>query len=188
MLLKYIAAHPFDIYTTILETCGLTKNSVKKAREWLEKNEYITPEFIKTTKGKGRDSCYLVLKTKALTQLNIKQHLGKGSFKHQLYCHLIKTKLETEGWKAKVEKTVYPSNKCIDVVASKNNEDTGYEVTLHFENLEGNIEKDLAAINTLFIVVETKDAAKAQEVIEQCRPKLSPNKKLELVPINNFFL
>jgi len=57
ILLKHIAAHPFDNFTTHIKTCELTKNSVQKAREWLEKNEFITAELIKTTKGQGRNSC-----------------------------------------------------------------------------------------------------------------------------------
>jgi len=35
------------------------------------------------------------------------------------------------------------------VIAEKDKETVGYEVTLHFENLEGNIEKDLADITRL---------------------------------------
>jgi hypothetical protein len=187
-LLKHIAAHPFDNFTTHIKTCGLPKNSVQKARAWLEENDFITAELIKTTKGRGRDSCYLVLETKALTQLKIKQHFGKGSFKHQLYCQLIKNCLETQGWEAAVEKTIYPSNKCVDVVAKKDGEIIGYEVTLHFENLEENIEKDLAAINALFIVVEDKHVTKTQEAIEKCKQSIPPTKQLDVLSINKFFL
>jgi len=130
----------------------------------------------------------LVLEAKAVTQLKIKQHFGKGGFKHQLYCQLIKNWLETQGWKARIEATAYPSKKLIDVIAEKDKETVGYEVTLHFENLEGNIEKDLAAINTLIIVVEDKDVTKAQEVIEKCKQTLTPNKHLDVSTINKFFL
>jgi len=96
--------------------------------------------------------------------------------------------LVTQGWKARIEAATYPSKKLIDVIAEKGKETVGYEVTLHFENLKGNIEKDLADINTLIIVVEDKEVKKAQEVIEKCKQTLSPNKRLDVSTINKFFL
>jgi hypothetical protein len=160
---------------------------VDKTRDWLKKNGYITLENIKTTKGRSRPACYLVLREQSLNYLNIKQHLGKGSFKHQLYCHLIKRKLEKEGWVAKIESAVYPSTKLIDVVAEKDKAIVGYEVTLHFDNLQENIEKDFEAINKLVIVVEKSDFGQAVEEIQKCKTTLEPNAHLDIKLVEDFF-
>jgi hypothetical protein len=186
-LLKHIADNPFDNYTTHISTCGLAQHKVDKARNWLKNNGYITLEYIRAKKGRGRSTCYLVLQEKALNYLNIKQHLGKGSFKHQLYCHLIKEKLQNEGWNAKIETTVYPSTKLIDVVAKKNNDTVGYEVTLHFDNLQKNIKEDLEAIDKLIIVIEKNDFGKAIEEINKCKSALNSEKHLEIKLIEDFF-
>ena len=186
-LLKHIADNPFDNYTTHRSTCGLAEHKVDKARDWLKKNRYITLEYIKTTKGRSRPACYLSLEEKALNYLQLKQHLGKGSFKHQLYCHLIKEKIQKEGWKAKIETKVYPSTKLIDVVAEKANDIVGYEVTLHFENLHENIEKDLSIIDRLVIVVEKNDLGKAIKKAQKCKATLDRNKHVEVKLIENFF-
>lgn len=186
-LLGHIAKHPFDNFTTHRRTCNLTEHNVDKARVWLQKNGYLTMEQIITRKGKGAPPCYLVLQEKALNYLNIKQHLGKGSFKHQLYCHLIKNRLEKESWKAKVENSVYPSVKLIDVVAEKDNEVVGYEVTLHFDNLQKNIREDLEVINKLVIVVEKNNFGKAMDEVKKCKSALISNKHLEVKLIEIFF-
>jgi hypothetical protein len=186
-LLKQIAEHPFDKYTDRGSKCGLDEHKVKKARDWLKNNGYISLEYIRTKTGRGRSTCYLVLQKKALNYLNIKQHLGKGSFKHQLYCHLIKEKLQKEGWTAKIETKVYPSSKLIDVVAEKGNDIVGYEVTLHFNNLQKNIKDDFEVIDKLIIVVEKNDFGKATDEIQKYEPSLAPEKCLEVKPIEDFF-
>ena len=187
ILLKHIADHPFDNYTTHRNTCSLEKHKVEKARDWLLDKGYLARVYIKTTKGKSAPSCYLVLEEKALNCLNIEQHFGKGSFKHQLYCHLIQSKLVKEGWKAKIEGNVCHSTKLIDVVAEKGNEIVGYEVTLHFENLQGNIVKDFEVVDHLIIVVEKNDLEKSGEEIKKYELTLNPNKHLQVKSIEDFF-
>jgi hypothetical protein len=187
ILLKHIADHPFDNYTTHRNTCSLEKHKVEKARDWLLDKGYLARVYIKTTKGKSAPSCYLVLEEKALNCLNIEQHFGKGSFKHQLYCHLIQSKLEKEGWKAKIEGNVCHSTKLIDVVAEKDSDIVGYEVTLHFENLLENIAKDFEAVNHLIIVVEKNDLEKAGAEIKKYQSTLNPNEYLQVKSIEDFF-
>jgi len=186
-LLKHIAENPFDNFTTHRETCSIGKHKVSKARQWLEENDYIVVDSIKTTRGQCRPSAYLVLQEKAWNYLKTKPRLGKGSFRHQIYCHIIKQKLERQGWKVKVESSVNLSKKLIDVVAQRNQEIVGYEITLHFENLKQNIEKDLKLLSKLVIVVEKKDAAKANKSLKQYDSSIGENKVVEIKAIDDFF-
>jgi len=186
-LLEHIAKNPFDNFTTHREKCTIGEHRVDKARGWLEENGYISSEMIKIKKGRSRPSCFLVLQEKAINHLSIKQHFGKGSFKHQVYCQLIKKKLGLEGWTAEIESLVNLSKKLIDVVAKKDTETVGYEVTLHFENLQENIEKDFEIINRLIIVVEKKDIGKAKELIQERKAALNPDKHIEIKSIDEYF-
>lgn len=187
ILLKHIADHPFDNYTTHRNTCTLEKYKIERQRDWLLEHHYISIVKIKTTKGKSAPSVYLVLEDKALNCLDVKQHFGKGSFKHKLYCHFIKTKLEKEGWRAKIESNVSHSTKLIDVVAEKDSDIVGYEVTLHFENLLENIAKDFEVVNHLIIVVEKNDLEKAGAEIKKYPSTLNPNEYLQVKSIEDFF-
>ena len=96
-------------------------------------------------------------------------------------------KLQNEGWAAKVEDAIYPSTKLIDVVAKKDNAIVGYEVTLHFDNLQKNIKEDLEAIDKLIIVIEKNDFGKAIEEINKYKSTLNSEKHLDVKLIEDFF-
>ncbi len=186
-LLKHIAQNPFKNTKYHRRWCSLGEYGVDKTAKWLEENGYIRKERIKTKRGRGGVDVYLVLQESAFGTLQIRNNYGKGGFRHQRYCQLIKEKLTKQGWSVSIESAVNLSSKLIDVVAVKDAETVGYEITLHFENLLENIVKDMKILNRLVIVVEKTGTSRAEKIISKYRLP-SPDKYIEIKAINEFYL
>lgn len=159
---------------------------VKKALDWLEKNEFIHREKYQTSK-RGRKSIFAVLNNKAYQYLKKKGIPGRGSFEHSLYQHNISEWHNKNGTEAKIEGRIGKGNiqKSVDVLFQSEDRGTvAYEVTLHFENLLDNLHQDLAA-GADEVVVVTRDQKDLEKAIGIVNKDESLNPHLEKIAFRN---
>jgi hypothetical protein len=176
-LMFAINDYPVTIFSDTFKEAGLDSEKGKKARDWLVKNEYIiVHKDIKTSMRKS--GMIMELTQKAMQKINAKPLKGKGSFKHRAYALTLARYFEAQGKKAFIEE--YVDGKHIDVVC----EGTGYEITLHLDNVVENIEKNIAAgIPINVVIVEDGDVKKNVRKILKRHPELDA--KIDL--IGNYF-
>lgn len=188
-LLFYLSKNPFSKSSDLINVPGFRSvTAANKARDWLVDNGYVQMETYRASKTKK--SNYAVLQERALNYLGMQGLPGKGNFEHKLFQHIICEKLTQDGWDARVEGRMKNSNKACDVLAF--NKTTGYvaiEVTLHFENLLGNIELDfLAGVDQIMIVVRDKeDQQKAEKIIHNSTYGADTPEKIIVRTIDHFF-
>jgi hypothetical protein len=187
-LLFYLSKYPFTKSSELIKAPGFKSVAeVNKALDWLNKNQFIAFEAHRVSRG--RKSLFSVLQDKARKYLEVESLPGKGNFEHKLYQNLIYEKLLKEGLKTKIEGKVKGGTKVIDVLASTEEGLVAYEVTLHFENLLTNIQKDLAdGVSKVVIVTRNaEDLEKAQNILQEDQTGLEAEKRVENVTIDEFF-
>ena len=187
-LLFYLSKYPFTKASELIKAPGFKSVAeANKALEWLNKNQFIA--FAAHRVSRGRKSLFSVLQDKARKYLEIESLPGKGDFEHKLYQNLIYEKLLREGQKAKIEGKVKGGTKVIDVLASTEEGLVAYEVTLHFENLIDNVQKDFAD-GVSKVVIVTRDSEgleKAKNILQEDQTGLEAQKRVEIVTIDAFF-
>ena len=189
-LLYFLGKNPFTKVSGMIKAPGFqSPASVNKALSWLEANGYMLRQSIRVSK-RGRKSIFTPLTPKAYSYLRIKGPRGKGNFEHKLYQHLICSDLKENGWNVQIEGKIGQSQKVIDVLArSENGEIVAYEVTLHFENLIENIQKDIdSGVSEVVIVTRDKDGIKKARGIIDGDPSIIPyNGRITFSLISDFF-
>ena len=186
-LLYYLGQEPFIKVSEMTKAAGFkSPREVSKALEWLESEGYVKRESYRTSK-RGRKSSYAVLTEKTYTYIGNTKPRGKGSFEHALYQHLIKQHLVKQGIKAEVEAKIRGKKACDVLAENKDKSVIAYEVTLSFENLISNVQKDLeAGASEVFIVTrDSKDFRKAEENVYQV--STLQKKKISFLIIDHFF-
>ena len=168
-LLFYLGKFPFTKVSDLVQAPGFKSPSeVNKALDWLLQSDFVQIEKIRTSKTKM--SMYPVLEDKAFRYLGINGILGKGSYRHCLFQHIVCQKLINDGLEAKIEgRTKNSSPKFIDVLAYSKEKKltTAYEITLSFVNLQKNIIDNFAAgVSECVIVCQSlEDLQKSENII-----------------------
>lgn len=183
-ILKSLGKNPFINKSTLKSETGFAGAKLNREINNLELMGYILPHEI-NVKNPGRKSHFSELTEKAYERLkslklNFYKPRGKGSYQSKLSYHLIKSKLEKDGWDANIECLVPGSdNKLADVLAFRNDRGfEAYEYSLSKSNLWENCEKDLSGgINKVILVFETKsEASKAEADLKRMQPDFDKSK------------
>lgn len=168
-LLHFLGKNPFTKVSEMTGAPGFSSPAdVARALSWLEDNGYVMREAYRVSK-RGRKAVFAVLTQKAFSYLGLRPIVGKGSFEHQLYQHIISQALKRDGLDARIEGRTQGSEKLIDVlVGSESGGYVAYEITIHFENLVSNIQKDFeAGVSQVVIVcMDAKGLEKAKTIVD----------------------
>lgn len=188
-LLVFLDKNPFVKVSDISKATDQSVAMVQKTLTWLEKNNYIKREAHKVSK-KGRKAHFSVLTNKAHTEFGFKPIPGHGSFLHKLYQHLVCKKLNNIGLKARIESRIKGTNKSIDVLCrDEHGQIIAYEITLHHENINENVTKDIAAGASQVVLVcrNPADLNKARNIVWGKLHEMKNQEKVQFSLISEFF-
>ena len=188
-MLRIIHENPMLSVTEMYGIFGGNPKDANVIKARLLKKGYVAQESVKVKK-KVRANVFMRLTPDACQQLKLKPRAeSKPGIKHEIYCRLVRLKLEDEGWNCEFEGMVKPHNHPMDVLASKN---TGldiirhdYEITTSIDNIKDNIENALDNKLAQKVIIVADD-------IEKCRNKTTDEQKkygdaLEFKPISDFY-
>ena len=158
IMLRHLAQNPFLNYRELITELFLTPTKGDQARAWMVKSGFLV-EVHSITLRRGKPGEYYELTEEAYKLFHGKPPVGKGGFVHKCFCHAIKNSMEEQGFGARLEGMMEGSSKAFDVLAWKQGEGMfGYEVTLHFQNLVENLQKDLrTTVKKVVVVCKDKD-------------------------------
>jgi hypothetical protein len=188
-LLYFLGKNPFTNKSDLKKDALSSPDEVDKALRWLEDKGFVNIEKHRISQ-KGRKSHFAVLTGKALDYLDIKPIPGKGSFEHKLYQHLIATSLlKVKRGKARIETQIPYSDKSVDILLVTGEDYWAYEVTLHFNNLQSNIQKDIeaGAARVIAVVRDKKGIKKAEAIITGDIVLHQHREIISVEPISNYF-
>ena len=167
IMLNHLVKHPFLNYGELIKELRLTPARGDKARTWMVNFGFVKIQSITLRPGKPGE--YFELTEEAYKNFGGRTPVGKGSLEHKCFCHAIGTFLEAQEFGVRLEGMVKESQKAFDVLAWKKGEGmSGYEVTLHFQNLIQNLREDLrTTVQKVVVVCRNKDELqKAQWIVK----------------------
>lgn len=136
--LVFILGHsPYSSKSDLRKIPGFHRLPVlDKGISQLIEAKFITE--IKIQVSRTRASTFYPLEEKAYSYLNIKPRQGHGSFRHQLFQHIVNIQLRSEGYKTQVEGRFKKDGKAIDIKAiSPTGDREAYEVCLDLDKSSG---------------------------------------------------
>jgi len=189
-LLYFLAKEPFTKISEMTNAPGFkSPDEVRRTLDYLKDHGFINEKRYRTSK-KGNWSKFAVLTEKAYRYLDMKGVAGKGGYEHKLYQHIIYVWHKKKGWKVRIEGRIKGSQKTVDVLANREGHvNVCFEVTLHYENLLSNIEKNLGA-GASEVVVVTRNKEDLEKAIKKVSKDFTSTEKLDQITfrtIDEFF-
>ena len=185
-MLRTIYDNPLTAVTEIYKMSGVEKSNCSGIKDGLIKKGYLDQDTVKI-KSKGKALKFVRLMPEACKKLKLKPRAeSRAGIKHEIYCRLVRQKLEDQGWTCEFEgqTAVHPHK--MDVIATKDGQKHDYEITIHLENIKDNINFTLSNGLADKVIIVADDIVK-------CRKRTAEERKLygaalEFRPISEFYI
>lgn len=185
-MLRTIYNNPMAAVTEMYDMSGIEPSHCSGIKDKLIDNKYLDEELVKAKAG-IRALKFVRLTPLACKKLGLKARPESGpGIKHEIYARLVKKQLEDNGWRCEFEVHVNGSRHPMDVYAIKDGQRHDYEITIHFDNIQDNINNALEGKLADKVVIVADD-------IEKCMTLTTDEQKkygdaLEFQPISDFYL
>jgi len=188
-MLRIIHDNPMLYVSKIYKVFGGNKKDADIIKSNLLGKSHVIQKPVKIKKGGGRTPVFMRLTPLACQKLRLKPRSESGpGIKHEIYCRLVRQKLEDQGWTCTFEGQTNNHPHKMDVLATKDGQRHDYEITVHFKNIQDNINTALGhkLANKVIIVADDKE-------IEKCKSRTTEEQTkygeaLEFRPISEFYI
>ena len=151
MIVRALQRKPFLKKKELFDEIGIGSEDGEAARSWLMELGYIVSHKIGLRAGAPGE--YSELKASAFNKFGGSPPPGRGGFKHKCLCNFVKEWLEADGFKTRLEGSLRGMKGAFDILATRGKEKVGYEITLSFENLLGNVRGGLGSEAKKVVIV-----------------------------------
>ena len=167
LIIRALQKKPFLKKKELFDEIGVGSEDAESARSWLIDTGYIASHRIGLRAGAPGE--YSELMASAFEKFGGSPPPGRGGFKHKCLCNFVKEWLEAEGFKTRLEGSLRGMNGAFDILATKEKEKVGYEITLSFENLLEIVRDRLKSdVSKVVIVCKNReDLEHAKEIVSK---------------------
>ncbi len=187
-MLRTVYDNPMSAVTEMYKISGIEPSHCSGIKDELIDKKYLDEEKVKI-KAKKRALKFVRLTPEACQKLRLKPRSeSRPGIKHEIYCRLVRQKLEDQGWTCTFEGQTNNHPHKMDVLATKDGQRHDYEITIHLKNIEDNINNALGSklADKVIIIADDKKITKCRTMTADEQKKYGD--ALEFQPISEFYI